>query len=143
MAQELKTLVVLFKTHSSIVRHVKKSLEETQLSVNEFTAMEALWNKGSLSAQGLIDLVLIPNSSLTYVLDTLSKKGLVKREKDPHDRRVQSISLTGRGEDVIREIYEIHYAHMREIFDVLSPEEENELRALLKKLGKHAERKLK
>ncbi len=143
MAGELKTLVVLFKTHAGILRHVKRSLEETSLSVNEFTAMEALHNKGSLSAQGLIDLVLIPNSSMTYVLDTLSKKGLVTREKDPRDRRVQCISLTDQGEEVIREIYAIHYAHMREIFDVLSPEEEHALQELLKKLGKHAERKLK
>lgn len=143
MEKDLKTFVILFKTHTNLIRHVKKSLEDTQLSVNEFTCMEALLNKGSLSAQALIDLVLIPNSSMTYVLDTLSKKELILREKDPADRRVQRISLTDKGEKVISEIYDIHHAHMREIFDVLSPDEEKRLQELLKTLGRHAERKLK
>lgn len=143
MEKDLKTFVILFKTHTNLIRHVKKSLEDTQLSVNEFTCMEALLNKGSLSAQALIDLVLIPNSSMTYVLDTLSKKELILREKDPADRRVQRISLTDKGEKVISEIYDIHHAHMREIFDVLSPDEEKQLQEFLKTLGRHAERKLK
>ncbi len=143
MEGELKTLIVLFKTHTNIVKHVKRSLENTSLTVNEFTVMEALHNKEFLSAQGLIDLVLIPNSSMTYVLDTLSKKELISREKDPDDRRVQCIRLTEKGRQVISDIYGIHHRHMREVFDVLSPEEERELQELLKKLGKYAERTLK
>lgn len=142
MEKDLKSLIIIFKTHGHLVKHVKKSLEQTELSVNEFSAMEALYNKGSLTTQALIDLILIPNSSMTYVLDTLSKKGYLIRVKDQSDRRIQRLSLTPEGRDVFASIYSQHFSHMREVFDALSSEEEAIVQDLLKKLGKHAERTL-
>ncbi len=142
MEKDLKSLIIIFKVHGHLVKHVKKSLEETELSVNEFSAMEALHAKGSLSTQALIDLVLIPNSSMTYVLDTLTKKSYLSRIKDPDDRRVQRLSLTPKGKEVFESIYSRHFDHMREVFDALTPEEERTVQTLMKKLGKHAERTL-
>ncbi len=142
MEKDLKSLIIIFKVHGHLVKHVKQSLEETELSVNEFSAMEALYTKGSLSTQALIDLVLIPNSSMTYVLDTLAKKDYLSRCKDPDDRRIQRLSLTPKGKEVFESIYKRHFDHMREVFDVLTPEEEAAMQTILKKLGKHAERTL-
>lgn len=140
MARDLKSLIIIFKVYGHLVKHVKLSLEDTELSVNEFSAMEALYTKGTLTTQGLIDLVLIPNSSMTYVLDTLAKKGYLIREKDLKDRRVHQLSLTEQGRAVFKEIYDKHFLHMRDVFDVLTEEEELEVQDLLKKLGKYAER---
>lgn len=139
MKHELKSLIVLFKAHASVVKHVKQSLVPTNLSVNEFTALEALYFAGSLSAQELIDKVLIPNSSMTYVLMSLASKSLITRERDPMDRRILRSRLTEQGEKEFEAIYRAHYDHMRNVFDVLTEEEEQQLRELLKKLGKHAE----
>ena len=142
MVKNLKTLIVLLKAQANIEQHIKTSLGSTSLSVNEFTALEALYNKGSLSAQELTGLVLIPNSSMTYVLDNLEKKGLINRQRDEADRRVYRSSLTEEGQRAFPEIYATHYEHMRTVFDVLTPEEEVQLQELLKKLGKHAEETL-
>ena len=140
MTRDLKSLVIIFKVHANLDRHVKLSLAETELGVNEFTALEALYNKGSLSAQELIDKVLIPNSSMTYVLDNLERKGFITRERDPGDRRVRLSTLTDAGRKLFVSIYQIHCRHMREVFNVLSEQEEAQLQQLLKKLGKHAEK---
>lgn len=137
---DLKSLIVILKAYGHLVKHVKLSLESTELGMNEFSAMEALYTKGSLTTQALIDLVLIPNSSMTYVLDLLSKKDYIVREKDSRDRRIQLLSLTEQGRRRFSEIYQQHFEHMREIFDILAPEEEARLQDMLKKLGKHAER---
>ena len=139
MKGDLKTLIVLFKAHANVVKHVKQSLEDTDLSLNEFTAMEALYFLGTLSAQEIIDKVLIPNSSMTYVLENLAKKNYISRERDSKDRRVLKSRLTDEGRAVFETIYRHHHEHMRGVFDALTNEEEKQLQELLKKLGRHAE----
>ncbi len=137
--KDLKSLIILFKAHTSVTNIVKKSLEDTGLSVNEFAAMEALYHKGALSTQSLIDHVLIPNSSMTYVLDVLKKKEYIERSKDPKDKRIQRIQLTDEGISTFETVYKIHFESMRKVFDVLSEDEENMLQESLKKIGKFAQ----
>lgn len=142
MDQKLKSLIVLFKAYASLEKNVKKSLESTQLSVNEFTVMEALYTKNELSTGELIASILIPNSSLTYVLDTLEKRNFILRLKDPNDKRRQVLSLTQEGKNMFTSIYTIHYNHMRSIFDVLTPQQEQVLQETLKLVGQTAQEKL-
>lgn len=142
MSKDLKSLIVLFKAHQSVLRNVRISLEESCLSVNEFAALEALHTKGTLTTQNLIKYVLIPNSSMTHVLDTLEKKSLIIREKDEEDRRIQYIRLTTQGYEIFESVYSKHFEHMRTLFDVLTDEEETRIHTILKKLGLAAEEKL-
>ncbi len=139
MDNKLKTLIILFKAHQSLTKNVKLSLQDTALTVNEFTVMEALYSKESLYPNQLIDKILIPNSSLTYVLDILEKKDYIIRQKDVNDGRRQQIRLTETGKKVFVDVYQKHYQHMQEIFQVLTAKEESRLQELLKKLGKKAE----
>lgn len=142
MIQKLNTLIVLFKAHQSIQNNVKLSLVDTELTLNEFTVMEVLYTKKELSTQQLIDSVLIPNSSMTYVLDILEKRQYLRRLKDPSDKRRQLLSLTQKGCLVFLDIYQKYYEHMNTIFNVLTPEESHQLSTLLKKVGKKAEETL-
>lgn len=140
--RDLKSLIILFKAYHNVETNVKKSLLNTEINVNEFAAMEALYEKGELSTQDLIDTVLIPNSSMTYVLDILAKKNYIERKKKESDRRVQIIKLSSQGRLVFEEVYAEHFKYMRTIFDVLNHQEEEQLKKLLKKLGKHAKESL-
>lgn len=142
MAQDLKSLIILFKAHQSLERNVKLSLEDSRLSVNEFTALEALHVKKKLTTQALIDAVLIPNSSMSHVIKTLEQKGYLTRTRDQADRRTQYLSLTEEGEAVFSSVYKKHFRHMRELFDILNEQEEEDLQIILKKLGKNARRRL-
>lgn len=143
MGKNLKSLIVLFKAHSSIEKNIKYSLVDSGLNLNEFTTMEALYTKGTLSTQAIIDTILIPNSSMTYVLENLLKKGYINRKKDKDDKRVSIISLTKNGRDTFEQVFKKHFKHMREVFDSLSSDEEEVLQELLKRVGKKAEEKLK
>ena len=138
MIKDLKTLIIMLKSYQNIENNIKHSLVDSNLNVNEFAALEALDTKGSLSTQELIDTVLIPNSSMTYVLEILTKKGLITKDRKENDKRVQIITLSKKGKEVFEEIYKEHFKHMRSIFDVLNEEEELQLQNLLKKLGKEA-----
>lgn len=141
--KKLKSLTVLFKAHQHVLQHVKQSIANMGLNINEFTVLEALYVKDMLTAQQLASTILIPNSSLTYVLDCLQKKGLIKREKNKTDSRILELSLSKQGEELFYKAYEAHYSHMRNIFNVLDETQELQLQDLLKTLGKHAQNEVK
>ncbi|HZJ69149.1 MAG TPA: MarR family transcriptional regulator [Candidatus Eisenbacteria bacterium] len=143
MNKDLKSLIIFLKASSSLERNIKNSLLGTGINISEFTAMEALYHKGPLTTQELIDTILISNSSMTYVLEILEEKNYINRKKKPDDKRVQILSLSKPGKDFFREVYNKHFSYMRSIFDVLSNEEEILLQDLLKKLGKKAMKKLR
>ncbi|MCG4457451.1 MarR family winged helix-turn-helix transcriptional regulator [Erysipelothrix rhusiopathiae] len=132
----LKTLTILFRTHQNILEKVKESIKDFDINVNEFQALEALYHKGKLTTQALCDTVLVPGSSMTYVVDQLEKKGLVVRLKDEKDRRINYVMLSPKGLNDTEIIYNKHYEEMRKRFDKLTSEEEVTLQILLKKIGK-------
>ena len=140
MNQDLKTLIILFKTHRFVFDHVKATLGDCAINLNEFTAMEALYSKGKMTTNELIQYVLIANSSMTYVLDILKEKKYITRTRDKDDKRIQYLELTEHGRTFFAKVYANHEAHMRKIFDVLTTEEEQTLQPLLKKVGVNAVR---
>lgn len=139
MEKGLKSLIILFKAQISLANSVKKSLENTGLNLNEFVAMEALYTKERLTTQQLVDSVLIPNSSMTYVLDILMEKSYVKREQCTTDRRIKYVSLTDKGKTYFESVYKKHYEYIRDILDVLDEDEEKQMNESLKKIGKKAQ----
>ncbi|NLC64898.1 MAG: MarR family transcriptional regulator [Erysipelothrix sp.] len=138
MEKDLKSLVIIFKAQTSLALSVKKSLENTGLNMNEFVAMEALYIKNKLTTQQLVDSVLIPNSSMTYVLDILRDKGYITRERCTTDRRIQYVELSLEGKAAFEKVYQKHSEYSRDILDVMDPEEEKIMQEALKKVGKKA-----
>lgn len=72
---------------------------------------------------------------MTVVIDNLVKEKLVMRCIDPKDRRVNLISITEKGRNLISEIFPKHLENINEIFSILTSEEKKNLICLLKKLS--------
>ncbi|WP_025724841.1 MarR family winged helix-turn-helix transcriptional regulator [Acholeplasma granularum] len=134
----LKTMTILFRTHQAIESLVKKDVRNYQLTVNEFAALEVLYHKGKMPVQSMCQAVLIPNSSMTYVLDKLEEKGYINRIQDADDKRTFYVDLSEKGHIKADEIFPNHYKVMENVFEILTNEEKQTLNALLKKLGYHA-----
>ena len=80
--------------------------------------------------------------TLARTLTRLQEAGLVAREVDPHDRRVNRLSLTAKGEKVVKKLEAVHVAERREIFSVLSAGEQQQLCSLLDRISDRYESKL-
>ena len=76
------------------------------------------------------------NPSVTSVLHTLEKKGLIQREENPADRRSNVISLTAKAIRLQSELETVGERLEEAIAENLSPEERTALIALLKKCCK-------
>jgi MarR family 2-MHQ and catechol resistance regulon transcriptional repressor len=68
--------------------------------LNPFRLLSMLLIGGSqtgVSIKALREALVIPGSSLTFTLDSLEKKGLVRRARSKTDRRQWLVSLTAKG----------------------------------------------
>jgi DNA-binding MarR family transcriptional regulator len=68
-----------------------------RLTAEEWAMMGQLWKEDSLSRQQLADRTIKDQTTVTRLLDSLVRKGFVRREQDTADRRVVLIRLTESG----------------------------------------------
>jgi DNA-binding MarR family transcriptional regulator len=62
--------------------------------------MASLWKKDGVNQQELADLTLKDKASMTYLIDNLTKRDLVKRVEDKTDRRSKLVYLTPKGKQL-------------------------------------------
>lgn len=87
----------------------------------------------------IADRVLITTGSMTSVLDTLEKRGLVERLPHPDDRRKLLIWTTNEAERIVDELLPSLHAREREVMsNALSPREQRQLLGLVAKLEQEA-----
>lgn len=133
--KDLKSMIILFKTYQSLVEFTKQDIQTSGFDLNEFSVFEVIYHYKEITVQDIKDKILVANSSLTYILDKLQKKDLINRKKCTNDGRVTYISLTDKGLSKALEIFPKHYGHLKEIFNVLAVEEQEQLNILLKKVS--------
>ena len=98
-------------------------LRQIQQSSARMEAMSAILNSPPLSAQvDIAKRLRIEGPTLTRMLDTLEKDGLVERMPDPADRRTNKLRLTPAGERALEEIFEIVDVLRARLLDGVSPE---------------------
>ncbi|MER8048077.1 MarR family transcriptional regulator [Streptomyces sp. NPDC094032] len=69
------------------------------LTASQAKALTAL-RRGPAAMRALADTMTCDASNITGIIDRLEKRGLVRREADPSDRRVKNVTLTPEGERV-------------------------------------------
>ena len=136
--KDLKTIVSLFRATDAFSKAIQKDVKQYGLNVTEFGILEAIYHKGRMNIKSLLEKVLITNSTMSYVIEQLIKKSLVMKEQSTKDRRSYELVLTKEGQLLMENAFVLHKKHMRDIIDVLSEEEEKNLREMLKKIGKKA-----
>ena len=139
-AASLKLFVVLSKAYKNVMDRAVKDMKRHGLSPSEFTILEVLYNKGRFPLQQIGEKILITSGSVTYNIDKLEKRELLRRVPSPSDRRVIYAEITDQGRELFDRIFPEHAAEVHQIMSGLSEEETEMASTLLKKLGKGAER---
>ncbi len=87
-----------------------------------------------LSPTDLYRAVMRSSGAMTRQLDNLEQRGLVSRSADPDDRRGVQVALTPAGLDLVDSLAQRHMENERALLSALSPDEQDQLAALLRKL---------
>jgi MarR family transcriptional regulator, 2-MHQ and catechol-resistance regulon repressor len=139
-ATALKAWVVLARAYLAISRHVDADVARHGLTASEFGILEALYHKGPLGLGDLQRKILVTSGGITYLVDRLAAKGLVARESVPGDRRARVAVLTTEGSALVRRIFPAHAEGLTRAMSALSPKEQKRMTALLRTLGRGAEK---
>ena len=106
------------------------------LTLTQFSVLEALFHLGPMCQRAIGGKLLKSGGNITLVIDNLEKQGLVRRDRDLEDRRMATVSLTPQGEHLISEVFPQHVKAIVNEFDALTPDEQETLGALCRKLGR-------
>jgi len=132
----LKLLVVMARAFNAVTEFVgKEDMDRHGITPTEFAILEALYHKGPLLLGEVQRKILVTSGGITYLVDRLVEKGLVKREQCSEDRRARYAVLTPAGQALIRKIFPAHAARIEQAMSGLTQAEQREATALLRKLG--------
>ena len=131
----LKSLIALSRSTQSVHKREHRTIKEGGLTVSQFAVLEILYHKGDLRICEILEKTLATGGNMTVVIDNLVREDFVRRCIDPKDRRVNLISITEKGRELVSNIFPKHLENINGIFSVLTVEEKNNLISLLKKLS--------
>jgi MarR family 2-MHQ and catechol resistance regulon transcriptional repressor len=131
----LKLWVVLARAYGSVARHVEQDIARHDLTAMEFGILEVLYHKGPLLLGEIQRKVLVSSGGITYLVDRLTAKGLVKRQECPNDRRARYAVLTPEGEQLIQDLFPRHARNIVRALEGLTAGEQEQATELLRTLG--------
>jgi MarR family transcriptional regulator, organic hydroperoxide resistance regulator len=140
---DLDALVLVSNLHRAVAairREFEKTvLAEVRLSWTAFTVMWVLWVWGETETRELAHEANVTKGTLTGVLDTLEKRGLVERRRRARDRRLVAVKLTDPGEILIADVFPRFNREEQRVADLLTDEQreamDDGLRRILRELG--------
>jgi MarR family 2-MHQ and catechol resistance regulon transcriptional repressor len=130
----LATYIRLMRAANAARAQASRQLEGTGLTLSQFAVLEALYHLGPMSLSDIAQKILTTGGNLTMVMGNLEKQGLAYRQKSPEDGRVLIVVLTAKGKAQIRRIFPAHAAAITEFMAALTPEKQEELGRLCRRL---------
>lgn len=138
-ASSLKLWVVMNRALRSIEEPLRRQVEAHGISFTEFAVLEVLLHKGPLPIGEIGSRILLTSGSMTYVIDKLEQRGLIRRRACEEDRRIIYAELTELGRTLIETVFDEHAGLIRRLMQELRPAEKETAIDLLKRLGRSAE----
>ncbi len=101
MEQDLEFILPIIsgKVSTAINRIISRNLrmEGLDITPEQWTVLAFLWNEDGVTQQKLCDATYKDKSSMTRLIDNLTKLDLVYRQGSVKDRRLNYIYLTSKG----------------------------------------------
>jgi DNA-binding MarR family transcriptional regulator len=134
-----EVFLYLLRTGDEVFRITDENLAAHHISQGRFSVLMQLLKKEVGCVQPrtpaeLAELCGVTRATMTGLIDTLERDGLVTREPDPVDRRMMSVKLTARGHERLREVLPGHFRRMAQLMAGLTESERKTLVGLLLKI---------
>lgn len=137
--EALHAWLIMLKAWQSMSRYASPTLLEEGLGESDFRVLEVLLHKGPMPVNAIGPKVALNPGSVSVAVDRLYKKGFVSRVESSQDRRVRTVSLTGKGRLMFVPLFRRHTVLIKRAFQDVSSDELQQLELILKKIGRRAE----
>lgn len=124
-----KIAVYINIVNCSLIKYFAKELSRNDINLTpeQYLVMDILWDAEVMSQQAIADIIQKDKNSVTKFIDSLEKKGLVYRQVNKTDRRVNNIVVSEEGMKLKAKTTEVAVGMMR---NVLKDIKEEDLMAL-------------
>jgi DNA-binding MarR family transcriptional regulator len=135
----------LLHTGDECFRAMESNLADHAISQGRFGVLMSLLNNcrcdgaaAALSPAELADRTAVTRATMTGLIDTLERDGLVTRAPDTEDRRMMAVCLTDKGRDLLHQMLPEHFRRMAQLMSSLTQAERKTLVQLLLKIKEQA-----
>ena len=130
-----ETVLAVVRTGEAFLALADRRLRAYRLSAGAREVLAVLDGEGgSLSPTVIAGRLIVTTASMTSLLDTLQRRGLVQRTPDVEDRRRVVVTITPEGSRIIRRLVPEMISLQDEVAAALSPTDRAELVRLLRTL---------
>lgn len=102
------------------------------LSMTHFQVLAILDIEGPTAMSRLADALGVGFSNVTGIVGRLEERGVVARVHDKDDRRIVLAQLTDAGGEMLREVEEIRFSHLQQLFETMTRDEQRSVLSAIK-----------
>ena len=124
----------LKKVHDKIFSEI---FEKYDLKKNEVQIIIYLKDNPNGTARDIVKEFMFAKSQVSYSIDSLYKKGYIKKENDKEDKKIIHLALTDKVENIFEDIDLKYNKFFQIIFEGISDEEKKEIDKLFNKILKN------
>lgn len=121
----------LYAASREVIKRYRPYLDAMELTYTQYIVLLVIWEHGTISVRDLGRKLYLDSGTLTPVLKTLEKAGLITRRRSTRDERVLMITITETGLALQEQAQEIP-ATIRESLGL----NEKELQTLMQLMNK-------
>jgi DNA-binding MarR family transcriptional regulator len=140
-ADSMAAISNIFRVANTVRNHMERTvLSAADLSFTAFTVLWVLWIWGEQEARHVAVESGISRGTLTGVVTTLEKRGLVQRRAHPDDKRSVLVAATGRGDALMADLFPSFNAEEAKISANLTAAQKDDLAGSLRSILRTVER---
>lgn len=129
-----------FKLAEALEENLEQYISDKfQMKSREVGIMMAVKDQ-KLSQVQIGQILKLDKNSVRFFIDGLEERKYVYREKNPENRRENLICLTEQGENLAEELMKSLAISENEVLNVLSVEEKEQLKSIMKKVYENCHR---
>ncbi len=124
----LGTLLSILTSFEVLARYLEVELKRYEVSLIRFNIMSTLFkNGGEMMPSEIAESVFREKNSITAVLNTMEKQGVIRREPSENDRRCVRVVITDKGWNEANRLAPIAQEMSRKALSCLEKERVEEL----------------
>lgn len=136
LAREARVGHLLRRAYHLARERSQVRLREIDLTVRQSAALQSIDHHGALSQAEIGEAIGMEPANVHGLVDRMKKKGLIAVARDPANSRRMRVKLTKAGSALIAQLQQVAIDAEREALEKLSPREQEQFVALLRKMLK-------
>jgi MarR family 2-MHQ and catechol resistance regulon transcriptional repressor len=131
----LNAYIKLMRAAGSVSSRLERNLAQFGLTAGQFGTLEVLHHLGPMKQKDLCRKLFFSEGNITFIVDNLEKRNLIRRAPCPRDRRAYLLHLTQKGQTLIRKVFPLQLQAIRREMDVLNGREQGKFGNFCKRIG--------